>query len=143
MSERKPYSSDLSDERWALIEPVITAWKAAHPSVSDQAVHDLLRRQSRPEPGGARHPERARGGGGAGRHDRQGADKKVHGRKRGLAVDVLGQVIAVVVLAVSAQENTAGTALLDRLAVQAPTVQVVTHGVEQAYGTLGPRHTPR
>ncbi|MEV2270476.1 transposase [Nonomuraea africana] len=34
MSEREPYSSDLSDERWALIEPVITAWKAAHPSVS-------------------------------------------------------------------------------------------------------------
>lgn len=36
MSERKPYKSDLSDERWALIEPVITAWKAAHPSVSGQ-----------------------------------------------------------------------------------------------------------
>jgi transposase len=34
MSQRKPYPSDLSDERWALIEPVITAWKAAHPSVS-------------------------------------------------------------------------------------------------------------
>ena len=34
MSERKPYATDLSDERWALIEPVITAWKAAHPSVS-------------------------------------------------------------------------------------------------------------
>ena len=34
MSERKPYPSDLSDERWALIEPVITAWKAAHRSVS-------------------------------------------------------------------------------------------------------------
>lgn len=33
MSERKPYRSDLSDERWALIESVITAWKAAHPSV--------------------------------------------------------------------------------------------------------------
>jgi hypothetical protein len=34
MSERKRYPSDLSDERWALIEPVITAWKAAHQSVS-------------------------------------------------------------------------------------------------------------
>jgi transposase len=33
-SERKSYPSDLSDERWALIEPVITAWKAAHPSAS-------------------------------------------------------------------------------------------------------------
>ena len=32
--EPKRYPSDLSDERWALIEPVITAWKAAHQSVS-------------------------------------------------------------------------------------------------------------
>ncbi len=34
MSDRNPYKSDLSDERWALIEPVITAWKARHRSVS-------------------------------------------------------------------------------------------------------------
>jgi hypothetical protein len=34
VSERKRYPSDLTDERWALIEPVITAWKAAHRSVS-------------------------------------------------------------------------------------------------------------
>ena len=34
VSERKRYPGDLSDERWALIEPVITAWKAAHRSVS-------------------------------------------------------------------------------------------------------------
>ena len=34
MSERKRYPSDLADDRWALIEPVITAWKAAHPSVT-------------------------------------------------------------------------------------------------------------
>ncbi|MFJ9855006.1 IS5 family transposase [Streptomyces sp. NPDC101150] len=34
MGMRKPYSSDVSDEQWVLVEPVITAWKAAHPSVS-------------------------------------------------------------------------------------------------------------
>jgi transposase len=34
VSERKRYPSDLTDAQWALIEPVITAWKAAHPSVS-------------------------------------------------------------------------------------------------------------
>jgi transposase len=34
MSMRMPYSSDASDEQWALVEPVITAWKATHPSVS-------------------------------------------------------------------------------------------------------------
>jgi len=40
----------------------------------------------------------------------------VPGRKRCLAVDVLGLVVAVVVLAASAHENTAGIALLDRVA---------------------------
>ncbi|MFJ8542094.1 IS5 family transposase [Streptomyces sp. NPDC093586] len=29
MSERKPYPSDLSDARWALIEPTLTAWRNA------------------------------------------------------------------------------------------------------------------
>lgn len=31
---REPYPSDLSDEVWELIRPVITAWKAKHPSAS-------------------------------------------------------------------------------------------------------------
>lgn len=35
MSDRKPYKDDLSDERWALIEPVIAAWKADHPSPTE------------------------------------------------------------------------------------------------------------
>jgi transposase len=34
MSMRKPYPSDLTDGQWELVEPVITAWKARHPSVS-------------------------------------------------------------------------------------------------------------
>jgi transposase len=38
-------------------------------------------------------------------------------------VDVLGLVVAVVVLAASAHENTAGIALLDRVAAQASTVR--------------------
>ncbi|WP_411573637.1 IS5 family transposase [Streptomyces fradiae] len=44
------------------------------------------------------------------------ANKKVPGRKRGLAVDVMGLIIGVVVLAASAHDNTAGTALLDQAA---------------------------
>ncbi len=44
------------------------------------------------------------------------AHKKVSGRKRGLAVDVTGLVIGVVVLAASAHDNAAGTALLDQAA---------------------------
>ncbi|MEU2427767.1 sugar-binding domain-containing protein [Streptomyces sp. NPDC007851] len=73
MSDRKPYKSDPSDERWALIEPVITSWKVQHPSVSGhegryetrEIVNALLYQSrtrcqgpiSRPQPGGARHPE--------------------------------------------------------------------------------------
>ena len=34
VSDRKPYKSDLSDERWALIEPVIACVEGRHPSVS-------------------------------------------------------------------------------------------------------------
>ncbi|MGW1958561.1 transposase [Streptomyces sp. NPDC001920] len=34
MGERKPYKTDVSDEQWALFEPVIAAWEAAHPSIS-------------------------------------------------------------------------------------------------------------
>ena len=180
MSERKRYPSDLSDERWALIEPVLTAWKARHPSASghqggyelreivnailyqsrtgcqweylphdlpprsaayyyfakwrddgtDQAIHDLLRWHAREKKGrkadpslvvldtqsvhsAASVPAATTG---------KDAGKKVPGRKRCLAVDVLGLVIAVVVLAASAHENAAGTALLDQVAASTPTV---------------------
>jgi transposase len=156
MSERKPYPSDLSDERWALIEPVITAWKAAHPSVSghqgsyamreivnaifyqgrtgcqrdylphdlpprsavscyfarwrddgtDQAIHDLLRWQAREQRGRLADPSlvvpatqsvHAAAGVPASTTGND-AGKRVHGRKRGLAVDALGLVVAVAVL---------------------------------------------
>lgn len=45
--------------------------------------------------------------------------KRVPGRKRGLAVDVLGLVIAVVVLAANTHDNAAGIALLDQVAEHA------------------------
>lgn len=44
------------------------------------------------------------------------ANKRTPGRKRGLAVDVLGLIIGVVVLAASAHDNVAGRALLDQAA---------------------------
>ncbi|WTE65563.1 transposase [Streptomyces sp. NBC_01615] len=34
MGGRQPYPSDLSDEAWELIRPVITSWKGQHRSVS-------------------------------------------------------------------------------------------------------------
>ncbi|WSS80221.1 transposase [Streptomyces sp. NBC_01174] len=45
--------------------------------------------------------------------------KRVPGRKGGLAVDVLGLVIAVVVLAANTHDNAAGIALLDQVAEHA------------------------
>ncbi|MFC5642370.1 transposase, partial [Kitasatospora cinereorecta] len=37
VGKRPEYPSDLSDEAWELIRPVLTAWKAKHPSVSGHA----------------------------------------------------------------------------------------------------------
>ncbi|WP_030776167.1 IS5 family transposase [Streptomyces sp. NRRL F-2664] len=174
MSERMPYPSDLSEAQWALIEPVITAWKDRHRSVSgrqgayamreivnailyqgrtgcqwaylphdlppksatyyyfaawrddgtDQVIHELLRCQVRDKAGRLEDPTlvvldtqsvRAAAGVPASTTGRDPA-KRAPGRKRGLAVDVLGLVIAVIVLAASAHDNTAGVALLDQVA---------------------------
>jgi hypothetical protein len=51
------------------------------------------------------------------------AAKQVPGRKRGVALDVLGLVIAVVVLAASAHDNAVGITLLDKVAADTDTVQ--------------------
>jgi len=174
VSERKPYPSDLSDEQWALIEPVITAWKDRHRSVSghqgrysmreivnailyqgrtgcqwaylphdlppksatyyyfaawrddgtDQVIHELRRCQVREKARRLQDPTlvvldtqsvHAAAGVPAATTGLDPA-KKVPGRKRGLAVDVLGLVIAVTVLAANAHDNAAGIALLDQVA---------------------------
>jgi transposase len=62
------------------------------------------------------------------------AAKKVPGRKRGLAVDVLGLVIAVVVIAASVDDNAAGIALLDKVAADTETVEkaLVDQGFKNA-----------
>lgn len=199
MVERRGYPSDLTDERWALIEPVITAWKAAHPSVSGhqgryamreiinaifyqgrtgcqwaylpadlpppgavkyyfytwrddgttETIHEILRCQVRERAGRAEDPSlvvldsqsvhaavnvpAATTG--------KDAGKRVPGRKKGIAVDVLGLIIAVVVMAAGVHENTIGTALLDRVASRTDTVtkalvdqgfktKVVEHGAQ-------------
>lgn len=177
MSERKPYPSDLSDEQWSLIEPVITAWKDRHRSVSghqgayamreivnsilyqgrtgcqwaylphdlppksatyyyfaawrddgtDQVIHELLRCQVRERARRLEDPTlvvldtqsvHVAAGVPA---STTGLDpaKRVPGRKRALAVDVLGLVIAVIVLAASTHDNAAGIALLDQVAEHA------------------------
>jgi transposase len=177
VSERKPYPSDLSDGQWALIEPVITAWKDRHRSVSghqgaydmreivnailyqgrtgcqwaylppdlppksatysyfaawrddgtDQVIHELLRCQVRERARRLQDPTlvvldtqsvHAAAGVPAATTGHDPA-KRVPGRKRGLAVDVLGLVLAVVVLAANTHDNTAGIALLSEVAENA------------------------
>lgn len=82
------------------------------------------------------------------------AAKRVPGRKRGLAVDVLGLVIAVTVVAAGVHVNAAGTALLDQVAVAADGSvsraladqgfknQVVTHGAAPGVDVETVRRNP-
>lgn len=180
MVERRGYPSDLTEERWALLEPVITAWKVRHPSVSGhqgryamreiinaifyqsrtgcqwdylpadlpppgavkyyfykwrddgtaETIHEILRCQVRERAGRTEDlslvvldsqsvhaavnvPASTTG---------KDAGKRVPGRKKGIAIDVLGLIIAVVVMAASAHENAVGTALLDKVAARTPTI---------------------
>ncbi|MET8047373.1 transposase [Streptosporangium sp. NPDC005286] len=93
---------------------------------TDQVIHDLLRWYLRESKGRKADPSlvvldtqsvHAAAGVPAATTGKDVA-KKVPGRKRGLAVDIFGLVVAAVVLAASAHENTAGTALLDRVAAR-------------------------
>ncbi len=97
---------------------------------TDQAIHDLLRCQAREKAGrredptavaldtqslrAANHVPAATTG--------KDAAKRVPGRKRGLAVDALGLIIAVVVTAASITDNAIGIKLLDKVAEHTPTV---------------------
>ncbi|MFG1904604.1 IS5 family transposase [Micromonospora carbonacea] len=97
---------------------------------TDQVIHDLLRCQAREKAGrredpsavvldtqsvrAANHVPAATTGTDAG--------KKVSGRRRGLAVDALGLVIAVVVTAASVTDNAIGIRLLDKVVAHTPTV---------------------
>lgn len=97
---------------------------------TDQAIHDLLRCQAREKAGRAEDPtavvldtQSIR----AANHvpaatTGPDAAKKVPGRKRGLAVDALGLIIAVVVTAASATDNQVGVSLLDKVVEHTPTV---------------------
>lgn len=97
---------------------------------TDQAIHDLLRCQAREKAGrtedptavvldsqsvrAANHVPAATTG--------KDVGKKVSGRKRGLAVDTLGLIIAVVVTAASVTDNAIGIRLLDKVVEHTPTV---------------------
>ncbi|MFD9499887.1 IS5 family transposase [Streptomyces sp. NPDC060035] len=89
----------------------------------DQTIHDLLRWQVREKAGRSEDPSlvvldtqsvHAAVNVPAATTGKDAANK-VPGRRRGLAVDVLGLVIAVAVFAASVHDNRAGTVLLDRV----------------------------
>jgi transposase len=95
-----------------------------------QTVHDLLRWQVREQAGRAEDPTavvidsqsvRAANNVPAAT---TGLDvgKKTPGRKRGIATDVIGLIIAVVVVAASVHDNVIGNALLDKVAAHNPSV---------------------
>ncbi|HEV2633804.1 MAG TPA: IS5 family transposase [Actinocrinis sp.] len=174
MGERKAYKTDLTDAEWMVIEPLISAWKAQHPSVSghqgryqlreivnalqyqtrsgcqwellphdlpptgavryyfdvwkrdglDRRINDVLRMMVRERAGRNADPslmvldsQSVRAAAGVPKST-TGLDaaKKTPGRRRGLAADVIGLIIAVVVVAASVHDNAIGTALLDKVA---------------------------
>jgi transposase len=97
---------------------------------TDQAIHDLLRCQARERAGRAEDPTavvldtqsiRAANHVPAATTGKD-AGKRVPGRKRGLAVDVLGLIIAVVVTAASVTDNQIGVRLLDNVVAHTPSV---------------------
>src|ERR1017187_9211642 len=120
MTPRRTYPTDLSDARWALIEPVMSAWRAERA----QAGHDLLRGRVREQAGRAAEPtaaiidaqvvkassnvpEASQG------YD---AGKKTKGRKRHIATDTLGLLLALVITAASVQDTNGGKQVTEQLA---------------------------
>lgn len=123
--------------QWQLLPHDLPPWSAVYYYFSlwrkdgtDQTIHDLLRCQAREKAGRAEDPT-------AVALDTQSihaanhvpaattgkdAGKRVPGRKRGLAVDVLGLIIAVVVTAASVTDNAIGIRLLDKVIAHTPTV---------------------
>lgn len=188
---RRPYRTDLSDARWALIEPTMTAWRAAQGGLgirkpvhdlreiinailyvnrtgiaweylphdfppyktvhsyftrwaadgTTEKIHNLLRGKVRqaagrdPEPTAAiidsqsvktssNVPEASQG---------IDAGKKIKGRKRHLATDVLGLLLVVIVTAASISDTAAGRDVIDHLA--ATHRHISTVWVDSAYRT--------
>jgi transposase len=112
---------------WSAVYYYFALWRD---DGTDQAIHDLLRCQARERAGRAEDPTavvldtqsiRAANHVPAATTGKD-AGKRVPGRKRGLAVDTLGLIIAVVVTAASATDNQIGTDLLDKVVEHTPTV---------------------
>ncbi|MFE5681478.1 IS5 family transposase [Streptomyces erythrochromogenes] len=184
MPERRRYPSDLSDARWELVEPVLTAWRSERrgrgldigrppdhdlrslldavlyvnrtgipwrylphdyphwntvyayfarwqeEGVFDQ-LNTLLRRQVRRQEGREEEPTACVIDSQSIKTStnvpacEQGIDagKKTVGRKRSIVIDTVGLLLQVLVTAASVQDSIAGRTLIERVAVDHPTVR--------------------
>jgi transposase len=182
MTPRCPYRTDLSDARWALIEPELSAWRAERASaglgLSEPAhdlreivnailyvnrtgmaweylphdfppyktvydyyakwekdgtarkIHDLLRGKVREQAGRAAEPTAAiidaqviKASSNAPEAS-QGYDagKRTKGRKRHIATDTLGLLLALVITAAAVQDTNGGKQVTEQLAENHPAV---------------------
>src|SRR3954471_4448327 len=133
------YPTDLTDEQWALVEPLLPLARRGVPprlakrsSTTDyssawradgtwQVLLDALRRQVRVAAGHEPEPRKAaidsqtvKGSEAGGPRGYDGA-KKVRGRKRHLVVDSLGLLLVVLVTAANADDGTTAPEVLKRL----------------------------
>jgi transposase len=189
---RRPYRTDLSDARWALIEPMLSAWRARRAGLGiakiqhdlreivnailyvnrtgiaweylphdfppyktvhgyfalwekegiTEAIHDALRGKVRqaagrsPEPTAAILDSQTVKTSGNVPECSQGIDagKRIKGRKRHVATDVLGLLLVVLVTAASVQDTTGGRVVVEQVARAHPTVAVawVDSGYKQS-----------
>jgi transposase len=189
---RRPYRTDLSDARWALIEPMLSAWRAGRVGLGispiqhdlreivnavlyvnrtgipweylphdfppyktvhgyfalwekegvTEAIHDVLRGKVRQAAGRDVEPtavildaQTVKTSGNVPEHS-QGIDagKRIKGRKRHIASDVLGLLLVVLVTAASVQDTVGGRAVVGQVAVRYPQVSVawVDSGYKQS-----------
>jgi transposase len=171
---RRPYRTDLSDARWALIEPILVQWRASRPGLgiakiqhdlreivnavlyvnrtgiaweylphdfppyktvygyyarwerdgTTERIHETLRGRVRRAAGRAEEPTAAivdsqtvKTSGNV-PESSQGIDagKRIKGRKRHVATDVLGLLLVVLVTAASVHDTAAGRDVVDELA---------------------------
>ena len=197
---RRPYRTDLSDARWALIEPMLSAWRAQRVGLGiakiqhdlreivnailyvnrtgiaweylphdfppyktvhgyfalwekeglTEAIHDALRSKVREAAGRDAEPaavildaQTVKTSGNVPEHS-QGIDagKRIKGRKRHIASDVLGLLLVVLVTAASVQDTAAGRAVVEQVAHRHPRVAVawVDSGYKQSVIDTGAAH---
>jgi transposase len=197
---RRPYGTDLSDARWALIEPLLSAWRSGRVGLGispikhdlreivnailyvnrtgipweylphdfppyktvhgyfalwekegvTEAIHDALRGKVRQAAGRDAEPtavildaQSVKTSGNVPEHS-QGIDagKKIKGRKRHIASDVLGLLLVILVTAASVHDTAGGRAVVEQVANQYPAVAVawVDSGYKQSVIDTGAMH---